>query len=565
MKVKNLLFLIPAALMALPLASCGNKGKVTENQINVKLLLGGYGYEWMKEAITKFEATYASQGYKINLFTPTRNNNGSFVRNDLISGYAKKGIDLYFTGSLKPIDVYNDGDILVEPLGNMVYDQKALKFDGTEEDKTVREKLDPSFGKDWYQYDGVDYCYFYQRSIGALVVNKDKLAKFGYNYLPVTTDQFMDMIHSIRYQAAHNEGEVDLSKIRPFVAVGSSGYASVMINSWYSQLAGVDTWNQFWSMKDKTTGNLMTDDGYKVFKDDELNTAGGLVFECYDYENFYTGGKDCAISTAHDLLVKEDKGGVFLYDGDWALNETRTDHTEEECKRLAFINVPVNSELGRKLWGETITDKTKCDATLAKVIACADEAKSYQDAVSAVKNDASLGYDISEESVQRVYAARGIYNNRGVETGNAYVAKGINDTHKDIVGKFLRMIASDDFAKMYFKTSRCFSPYSDAIDEETELLEFSKGHKAIATHKDATAIWPYTSYLRKTIGGELERMFPTESAYFHSVALDSSFTAWDSDTKEWVTENFGTYKEKAKEEIEANYDHVKTKWGSYFK
>jgi len=558
MKNKKLLLVLPAALMSLSLIGCGKRPEVSATTINVKLFLGGYGYEWLNEAIRKFENIYSEQGYKIYLYTPTAQNDGSFVRNDLISGYSKKQIDLYFTGNLKPIEVYNNGDVLVESLKDLVYDQKAIDFTGKEEDKTVRQKLDPSFGSDWYQYAGEDYCYFYQRSIGALVVNKTKLEKFGYDYLPTTTDQFMDMIHTIRYQAAHNN---QLSRIRPFVTVGGTGYASVMINSWYTQLAGVEMWDQFWSMKDKDTKASMIDDGYEVFNDQELIDAGGLVFEAYDYENFVANSKNFSISTAHDYLINDDRGGVFLYDGDWALNETATDHDEEELKSLTFINVPVNSMLGTKLWGESAIPENKIDTVLSTVIACADNNKTYAEAVSKVKAD--LGYDITEADAQRVYAARGIYNNRGVQTGNAYVTKGIPETHKDIVGKFLRMIASDDFSKMYFKTAKCFSPYSSALDEDTSLLDFSKGHVAIATHKDAYAIWPFTSYLRKEIGGELERMFPTEPKYFHSVAEDCSYTAWDDDNLEWKEAGFATYREKASEEITYNYNYAKQKWDSW--
>lgn len=564
MKFKKILLLVPATLALGAMTGCGKKNNVQPNTINVKLFLGGYGSTWLYQTINQFEKTFESLGYKVNLYTPTAANDGSFVLNDLISGYSKRGVDLYLTGNLKPIEVYNKGNVLVEPLGELVYDQPAIRFDGTNEDKTVREKLDPSFGTDWYQYQNTDYCYFYQRSIGALVVNKDKLAKFGYDYLPTTTDQFMDMIHTIREKSTSGA----LSRYRPFVTVGGTGYASVMINSWYTQLAGVEKWDQFWSMR-TPSGELMRDNGYEVFNDQELIDAGGLVFEAYDWNNFVTGSKNFGISEAHDYLVYPDKGGVFLYDGDWALNEAASDHTTEELKSLAFINVPVNSQVGIKLWGEKIVDgssnpdKEKIDAVLAKVIACSDEGKSYQEAVDAVKADPALGVDITVEEAQKVYSARGIYNNRGVQTGNAYVAKGISETHKDIVSKFLRMMASDDFSKLYFRTARCFSPYSNALDDETELLDFSKGHKAIATHKDAYAIWPFTSYLRKEIGGELERMFPTEPKYFHSVAEDSTFTAWNDETKKWITDSFHFYHDKAETEIISNYTYAKAKWSSW--
>ena len=71
--MKKAKFLLPLILpfMCLGVTGCGGL-KVEKNAINVKLLLGGYGSEWLEKAIEKFEAAYAKEGYKIKLQTPNR-------------------------------------------------------------------------------------------------------------------------------------------------------------------------------------------------------------------------------------------------------------------------------------------------------------------------------------------------------------------------------------------------------------------------------------------------------------------------------------------------------------
>jgi len=560
MKKKIKLLFPPAlSLFAISVSGCNTTQRTIEKDtINVKLLLGGYGKTWMEELIKKFEKAYEAEGYKINLINPNKMVDGNSVYNELLSGYNKKKIDLYFTGSLKPTRCIDNGRMLVEDITESVYEQKAIGFDGVEEEKTVREKLDPSFGKEWYEYEGKAYGFFYMKSIGALVVNREKLFSFGFDELPVTTNQFLEQIHYITSQNIKGN-----TKIKPIVSTtaqgGTTGYATVMMNSWFTQYSGIEAWNTFWSMNNED-GSYNTETGYEVFNDPGLEKAAELLFNVYDYSNFVTGSKNYSISDAHNSLMSKDSGGVFVFDGDWALNETAADFPlDSDLSKLAFINVPVISALGTKLWGEIITDENKCDEVLAKVATLADEGKEVSEIKESINTE--FGFDLSEESILEVCKARGVYNNRGVETGNAYLAKGISDKHKEIASKLLRMIASDDFSKMYFSTSRCFSPYSSVIEEDAELLPFSEGHTQIATNKYASVIWPMSTGLRAKIGSTLDRMYPLVQ-YFHQYALDCGDTAYNS-AGDLVEERLGDYKKNADAARKKNYDEVTSKWNTW--
>ena len=547
------------ALLTLGVASCGKNNRTIEKDtINVKLLLGGYGKAWLEELIKQFEETYKEEGYKINLINPNKMVDGNSVYNELLSGYSKKKIDLYFTGSLKPSRCIDNGNILVEDIGDTVYEQKALRFDGTEEEKTVREKLDPSFGREWYEYEGKSYGFFYMKSIGSLVVNREKLYSLGFDSLPVTSNQFLDQIHTITSKNIKGQ-----TKIKPLVSTtaqgGTTGYAMVMMNSWFTQYSGIDAWNTFWSMNNPD-GTYNTATGYEVYNDPGLAKAAESLFNAYDYSNFVTGSKSYSLSDAHNSLMAKDSGGVFVFDGDWALNETAADFPlDSDLQKLSFINVPIISALGTKLWGDVITDEATCDQVLAKVATLADEGKEVAEIKTTI--NANFGYDLSEESILEVCKARGVYNNRGVETGNAYIAKGVSEHHKDIASKLLRMIASDDFSKMYFSKSRCFSPYSSVIETGTELLPFSQGHSQIATHKYASVIWPMATGLRAKIGGTLERMYPL-TQYFHQYALDCGDTAYNA-AGDLVAERIGDYKKNANAALQKNYDEILSKWNTW--
>lgn len=559
MKNKKILF-ATLGIALLALSSCGGGGGdkpvSDENTINVKLMLGGYGSNWLSEVIKKFEAVYSNEGYKINLLTPNKQITGNQVYADLLSGYKKKNIDLYFTGSLIPSRVAGEDGILVQQIDDTVYNQKAIGFDGKEESKTVREKLDPSFTEDWYKYDGKSYNFFYQRSIGGLVVNFDKLQKCGFNYVPTTTDQLFDMVHTITSEE---------KRVRPFAYVKNTGYAGAALDDWFVQLAGTDKWAEFLSMNN-ADGTYNLTDGYKVFGYDEWIDCGEKVFNMFDYNNFVKGSKEYDIPRAHASIMTdyEDGGAVFLFDGDWALMETATDYPDEkDLQKLRFINVPVNSSLGTKLWGPgtdaNITDAKKVDNILAKTCLMCDEKKTIAEIKTAISTEFSV--TLTDESIKSACAARGVYFNRGVETGNAYIPVGLSAKHLDIATKLLRMIASDDFSKLYFKTAKCFSPYSSVIESGETLLPFSLGHSQIATNPYALGILPQYTGLRKAIGGTLARFFPhlTGNGYYHDVALSSEITAYN-DQGVYDPSKANLYTNQAQSESDKAVQHCKDNW-----
>ena len=536
-----------------PLASCSGGTVVNdENTINIKMYLGGYGTEWMNSLIEKFEETYKAEGYKVNLLKPSTSNTGSAIINELASGYNKNKIDLYFTRSVLPQKVV-DGDygLLVQDLTDLVYSQKAISFDGSEESKTIADKLDPSFDEEWYKYNGKAYNFLYVKSVGGLVVNKEKLESFGLE-LPVTTNELLNCIHTIHEKYANGE-----TKIQPFTLIGSgtNGYPAVMMNSWFTQYSGVEGWNAFWSMTN-SDGSYNKDNGYKVFEDDGLHKAAELVYTVFDQQNIVKGAASNDLDTAHADIMNKGRGAVFMFDGDWMLNEASVDSTTDELKKLTFINVPVISDLGTKLWGSTYSDEV-CETILSKVVKLSDDNKSSSEIVSTVKTD--LNYDITESSVIEVAKARGVYNNRGVETGNCYMPVGISEKNKEIASKFLRMFASDDFANVYSSVAHAASPYSSGTSTAYEY-EFQKGHSNIVNHQYATGIWPLAKGLRNKIAA-LGSMFPIAGSQIHDYAFKSTLSEYTDGVID--SSKAGTYRTASEARLTTEYENVKTNWSKW--
>ncbi len=552
---KKICFGVLAVPFLIPfLSSCKEGGGVVDdtNTINIKMYIGGYGTDWMRALKVKFENTYKNEGYKVNLLNPSKSNTGSAIVNELASGYSKNKIDLYFTGSVLPQKVVSgDYGLLVQDLSDIVYSQKAISFDGTEEDKTIEEKLDSSIDEGWYKYDGKAYNFFYMKSVGGLVVNKDKLESFGLE-LPTTTNEFLNCIRTI-----HEKYENKETKIQPLtlIGTGTNGYPAVMMNSWFAQYSGVDAWNSFWSMNNED-GTYNKESGYKVFEDQGLHKAAELVYTVFDQQNMVKGAASNELDTAHDDIMYSNRGAVFMFDGDWMLNEVTVDYSDDDLKKLAFINVPVISALGTKLWGASYSDAV-CESILSKAIKLADSNVSVSDAVTQIKNE--LGYDVSADSITEVYKARGIYNNRGVETGDCYMPIGIDANKKEIAAKFLRMFASDDFASVYREKAHAASPYSSGSSSTYEY-QFLKGHSDIVNHQYATGIWPLAKGLRNTIA-QLGSMFPIAGSQLHDYAFKSTLTEYTDGVID--SSKAGTYKSASEERLNTEYQNVTSNWSKW--
>ena len=158
--------------------------------INVKMIDGGYGSAWIEEIKEKFEALYKDDGYKVNVMTPVEGYSGAQALSEMRNNV--NGIDLFVTEGVDVDDVLDEDYGVCAVNLNDVYNSKAINFDGTESEQTIKAT---SEGIHEYVKSGNDfYAYYWYKSPSALVVNTSLLAEYSeITDLPRTTDELFEM------------------------------------------------------------------------------------------------------------------------------------------------------------------------------------------------------------------------------------------------------------------------------------------------------------------------------------------------------------------------------------
>lgn len=476
--------LLAVVFAATAFTGCGKNKIVNDGKtVNIRLYKGGYGVEWIYELKTKFEEAYKEEGYKVNVLNPTYDMKGNVALQDLARGSNKTGVDLYITGDItaEQLGVNGNYGVLTENIEETVFNKKAIGYDGQEEDKTVKEKIDFSLLKYSYDTTGELYIFPWVQSVGGLVVNTKKLSKYNLN-IPKTTNELFDCFDKIYtgYNGIANSTE---SQTYPLTFVqGTSGYVNCIFNLWMAQYdyAGFE---QFWSMqKADADGNAvdMLEDGYSVFESQSVKEMLIVAARAMDCIIATPGSVTATVDTAQANIMKENgANAVFMFNGDWMLNEVSLRY-KDRLSDITFVNAPVTSALGVKLFGER-ADDAKCDEILSYAVGLVDEGKTAAEIVTEVA--ANKNFEITEAEATEIYNARKMYYSRGTDM-SAVIAK--NSQNKEIAELFLRMMASDDFAETFLKYANGSTPYSST--SESAKYEFVKSAAKITTSVDSKAV-----------------------------------------------------------------------------
>lgn len=479
------------------LAGCGGREKIVQDgkTVNVRVYAGGYGTDWLYSLKEKFEAAYAEDGYKINILTPASDLIGTTVINELAQ--KNSGVDLYFTGNM-PVKDGVDGNfgLLVEDITESVMNAKAISFDGSEETTAVKDKLGSGFGDEWTAYNGKYYNFPYASGIGAMVVNTEKLKKYGLE-IPKTTDELMHCYEVIFRGNEKMGGSMETGIFPSTFFKGVNGYPTHITNTVAAQLMGYENYLDFWGMVDKD-GNERLSDGYLVYEDPALEEVLKLLYRLFDVNYSTFGSTTQEFGMAQAKVMQKNGGAVFMATGDWMLNEVSVEKSYD-LNDITLINIPVISALAEKQFGAGTSlglSRAEADALMRYMIDLVDEGKTDAEIVSAVKEN--KGKTIAEADAARIREARGVYCNRGVSTANAYIAK--DSPVKDIAALFLRMFASDDNSALYLQKANAITPYTDSSVVPDSPYEFVRAAAKIGSYDYAKGIWPKATALREKIG-----------------------------------------------------------------
>lgn len=560
-KMKTVLLYVLSMLLCVScLSGCGDRDKVTKDEkfVNVRVFKGGYGADWIYELKDKFEAVYADEGYKVNILTPSYDISGDNVLNELYEGNQKSGVDLYFTANL-PVKLVTDGDygMLVEDLTDTVWNKPAIDFSGKEEPQTVAEKLVKGMEESVTGDDGRRYAFSWVQSIGGMVVNTRKLAQYGLS-LPRTTDEMFACFDTIYKGTTYNGttiGDSETTKTFPITYVqGSNGYTLCMLNAMLAQYEGIAGFNRFWSMQE-ADGTRMIDNGYEVLSSQGVLEMLTAAFRTFDPKISAYGSSTQDVDQAQAKIMKDGNGAVFMCNGDWMLNEVKFTY-KNQLNDIEFINFPVISALGTKLFGPGTgyaLDAADCDELLSYIIGLVDENKSLEEIGQTVS--AEKGIDVAEADIRAVAEARGLYYSRGVEHV-AYIAK-------DALGKtpaelFLRMYASDDFAKVFIDKSNGSTPYAPAsASADTSEYKFVKQAAGIATNRYVEVIQSGATGLRAEMG--LTTMFPAVPHIPLSI-VGQNISMYDNGAQVSTAE---VYFNAAKSMMDSEVDNAMRKWNEW--
>ena len=493
--IKKLIAIVTlCALCMVPISACGGKDNIVNDgkTVNVRGYKGGYGTSWIYAMKEKFEALYAEEGYKINILTPSSDITGSTVVNELKSGNAVTGVDLYFTGSCNLYAVTEQFGTLVEDLTETVWKKNPIGFDGEEENTLIKDKVRP--GMLPYvtsETDGKMYGYLWTSSVGGLAVNSKKLAEYGLS-LPRTSDELWAVFDKI-LRGANGVGSSFETGTFPFTYAPSTGYQMYLSSTWLAQYMGTEAFDRLIRLEDEN-GEEMLEDGYTLYDDPAFEEMFRTMFRVFDQNVSAYGSTTQSVEQAQAKLVKGN--AVFMPTGDWMLNEVSKNYPNH-LQDITLINVPVLSAVGEKLFGAGTAlnlSKADSDKLLSEIVRLADEEKTAEEIKTAIKADANFGYDLSLDAVQEVIDARGIYYEKGVEH-NCYISK--DSPMKDVAALFLRMLASEDAISLFESETNGSSPFGGKIKTtEDNPYEFVRAASRIANRSVKHEIFNGTFGLR---------------------------------------------------------------------
>ncbi len=563
---KNAALILAIALSAsaLPsLGACGKKEKTINNEqtVNIKVYQAGYGVNWLYELETKFEEAFADEGYQVNILEPSPDYSHGVIVNEMYQGYENTGVDLYITA----MDVNMIGangtysQVLAEDIRELVWNQPAIKYDGTEEEKKVSEKVSPDVEAFMCDGTGTMYGFNWVQSAAGLAVNTKKLAKYyenGEYELPRTTDELFEVVDRI-YLGANGVPSSATSGTKPVTYFsGQNGYQVCMLMTWLKQY-DVDFYDQFWSME--KDGQKMIENGYEVYNHPAVEDMLVNAYRFIDQTIAAKGSATQTMDQAQAKIMKNKDGAVFYAVGDWFLNEVKLNY-RDYLNDVEFMAFPVTSALGRKLFGAGTSynfDDEKADNLLSAIIKLVDENKSIEEIAAGV---ASFG-TIATEDLQEVAKARGVFYSRGTEHC-AVITK--NAVGKEVAAKFLRMMASDDFAEVFSEHANATTPYTDKANETTKY-KFVKQSSQISTNLYKSLISHKAVGFRQELG--LSAILTTVSHLPASIATakESDIVSIYNFTGGKNGKEVSVYEEAAKKLQQAEISSLTNRWPNLIK
>lgn len=451
-------------------ASCAKEEKIVKDgkTVNVRIHKAGWSDEYFTAWCNAFKSIYAEEGYKVNVVEAKSTIQGTVVTNELLQK-EKNGIDLYLAGQIGLGSIVSlseqEGFTIVDDLTD-VMNSHAIDADGNEESVRIIDKLRAGFTENFVstategkfaKYANKWYYMPVSTTAQSFVVNVKLLKEtFGLE-IPLTTNDLLNAFDVIN--AKYKE-----TGIKPTVWAGNNAYRywDSMYCVWYAQYSGLDQYNKFIDLDVSSVEEMNA-----LYDEAGLYRSIELMETMLDLDNAVDGTIDFTHDfSQHKLLTNE---AVFQPNGAWLETEMGSGY-KDAMQNIQMIKMPIVSELGTKLGldGANGTNAEKCEEVLKVIVAAVDESKATDAIVSEVST--KCGVTVTEEQVEAVRTARGIYYETGTRSGfyvNPY------SKMKEVTKLFLRFCASDEAIAYYRLMAGGTSAYTVEDKSALDSIEVS--------------------------------------------------------------------------------------------
>lgn len=518
-----------SAAMVTSVTACSTPEELVKDgkTVNVKVYSAGYGTRYIYEMEKKFEAAYAEEGYKLNIFTPQAGFNGEKFLQDIATG---AGADLYI-GSQVTEDLLQQYPNSVYDITDSVANKKPIGFNGEEVgDKTIAQILDENtYGYTALQKsDGTYYAMPWTAGMRGLLVNTKVLGDYNLE-TPKTSKEFFDCYETIM-ATADDTGVFPITNF-----AGETEYPMSFVNCWLAQYQGYDWYQQLFSFEN-SDGSAMT----KTQVLDLIDGADGLeimlenMFHALDPNCATFGSQTQNVEAAQAKLMMNKC--AFMMNGDWFISETYSNYEDAQRANIEFLPVPVISELGVKVFGAGTAynkSETVCETILRAIVDEVDLNKSVAEIKAVIDQEFTM--DVATSDIQVIAEARGYTNIENAESG-MYINQG--SEVKDIASLFVRMCCSQEGGKLIAENTYSSNPF--AMEYETSRYKSVNQARALLTNQ-------YFQGIRHNVTGHRKQMansaldnagfinfFPSTGIYFNLRITEKNVSIYNEETLEKI-------------------------------
>lgn len=392
-----------------------------EGVLNIFMLEGGYGTEFMEEWIKAFKSIEGNEDIEIQFYADVE---ASTKATNYLANPSENPYDLFLTGGV--------GFKTQAEIGNLV--------DISDVYKEFENPLQSAFSEIG-KYKGNYYMVPWASGPCGLVYNTDMLKE---NDVPKTTEELLQLCRDIK------SGTIaSAAGVAPFVWAGKNAgdYWQYVTDCWWAQYEGIDAYYDFWSLKNNDPN------GYTVYgQEGILKSYEALQSILTKADGYSLHGSDTKEHTPAQSNFMQGQA-VMIPVGDWLENEVKESYSDFTSYKL--MKTPVISALGEALeLAGAGASAAAHDEKLSEIVSLVDEGKSSAEIAQTT--------GVAENKVILVAEARNMVINIGANH-QAYIPAQSNAIPE--AKAFMKFMSSDEANRIFREYAKSSLPF----DYDTEF------------------------------------------------------------------------------------------------